>query len=60
MRCPLCGIEMRVQARGEPEHGKTLLRFACRNKACSNHTPPPPKTGEDDNPKIVAERMVDT
>lgn len=37
MRCPVCGIEMRVAGRGQEEQAGvkyTRLEFACRNKQC--------------------------
>ena len=37
MRCPACGIEMRVAERGEETLGNTrytLLKFACRSSQC--------------------------
>lgn len=33
MRCPQCGIEMRVVSRNE-RNGETVLRFSCRNQQC--------------------------
>lgn len=37
MRCPKCGIEMAVGARGRTPEGITL-QFICRNKQCENHS----------------------
>lgn len=33
MRCPTCGIEMRVK---RPQNQPHLLQFFCRNPACPN------------------------
>ena len=33
MRCPECGIEMRVENRSQTQ-GVVQLAFACRNKQC--------------------------
>ena len=33
MRCPECGIEMRVENRSQTQ-GTVQLAFACRNKQC--------------------------
>ncbi len=45
MRCPECGVEMRVQKR-TPEQGGLRLAFACRSPQC-------PRCGQ-----IVAERWI--
>ncbi len=37
MRCPVCGVEMRVVGRGEKTRDKkryTVLKFACRSSQC--------------------------
>lgn len=40
MRCPVCGIEMRVAERAAEARGGaryTVLKFACRNPHCGQH-----------------------
>lgn len=48
MRCPKCGIEMRVQ---HPHEQAEILQFLCRNPAC-------PSCSGGKQPQVVAQRRV--